>query len=105
MVISDYPDLYTNAMMKYQAGAYDFYDETVISMISNKSLVADWTYDAKTWKTDWKTKVLGVSGAMKTAWDSYVDSFNNSYYGSLMQQEYNEAVQSGNMVKVGNKTS
>ncbi len=105
MVISDYPDLYTNAMMKYQAGAYDFYDETVISMISNKALVADWTYDAKTWKTDWKTKVLGVSGAMKTAWDSYVDSYNNSYYGSLMQQEYNEAVQSGNMVKVGNKTS
>lgn len=23
------------------------------------------------------------------------------YYGSIMEQEYNEAVQSGNMVKVG----
>ena len=103
MVISDYPDLYTESMMKYQAGAYDFFDETVISMISNKSLAAGWTFDAKTWKTDWKTKILIVSDAMKTAWNAFVNDYNNSYYGSIMEREYNEAVQSGDMVKVGNK--
>lgn len=40
---------------------------------------------------------------MKTAWNAFVNDYNNSYYGSIMEREYNEAVQSGDMVKVGNK--
>ena len=101
MTIADYPDLYTDSMIKYQSGAYDFFDETVIKMITETSLTADWTFDAKTWAEDWKEKLYSVSSAMKTAWEEYVNEYNSSYYGSIMEQEYNEAVQSGNMVKVG----
>ena len=101
MTIADYPDLYTDSMIKYQSGAYDFFDETVIKMITDTSLTADWTFDAKTWAEDWKEKLYSVSSAMKTAWEEYVNEYNSSYYGSIMEQEYNEAVQSGNMVKVG----
>lgn len=104
MIISDYPDLYTDAMMKYLSGAYDYFDETVIKMINNKQLTADWTFDAKTWKDDWKTKLYTVSDSMKTSWEAFVNEFNSTYYGSLMESEYNEAIRSGTMVKVGNAT-
>ncbi len=101
MIISDYPDLYTESMIKYQSGAYDYFDETVINMIGNKALAAEWTFDAKTWKTDWKEKLYTVSGAMQSAWQTFVEEYNSIYYGSVMEQEYNQAVQSGTMVKVG----
>ena len=67
----------------------------------NSSLTADWTFDAKTWKTDWKEKMYSVSDAMRSAWDDFAAQYMDVYYGSLMEQEYNEAVKSGNMVKVG----
>lgn len=102
MIISDYPDLYTESMMKYLSGAYDFFDETVIKMFNNKQLTANWTFDAKTWKTDWKTKLYTVSDSMNSAWAAFVNDFNSTYYGSVMEKEYNEAIQSGTMVKVGN---
>lgn len=103
MIISDYPDLYTESMIKYQSGAYDYFDETVIKMLTNKTITASWTFDAKTWKTDWKTKLYTVSPAMETAWSAFVEEYNTVFFGTRMETEYNEAVQSGNMVKVGNR--
>lgn len=100
MVISDYPDLYTDSMIRYQSGAYDFFDETVIRMMTNTSLTANWEFDAKTWKTDWMQKMYSVSDAMRSAWDSFVSEYNGAYSGSVMEQEYNAAVQSGDMKKV-----
>ena len=52
-------------------------------------------------KTDWKQKMYSVSDAMRSAWDSFVSEYNGAYNGSVMEEEYNAAVQSGNMVKVG----
>ncbi|MBQ8885759.1 MAG: hypothetical protein IJY62_05285 [Clostridia bacterium] len=99
MILSDYPDLYTESMIDNQAGAYDYFDETVIKMFTNASLKANWTFDAKTWKTDGMTKLYTVSDAMKTAWGKYVKEYNSTYRGSEMQREYNEAVQSGKLTK------
>lgn len=99
MILSDYPDLYTESMIDNQSGAYDYFDETVIKMLTNTSLVANWTLDAKTWKTDGMTKLYTVSAAMRTAWNDYVNTYNSTYKGSEMQREYNEAVQSGNLTK------
>lgn len=101
MVVSDYPDLYTDSMIRYQSGAYDYFDETVIRMMTDSSLTANWEFDAKTWKTDWKQKMYSVSDAMRSAWNSFVSEYNGAYNGSVMEEEYNAAVQSGNMVKVG----
>lgn len=47
MKLSDYPDLYTESMTRYLAGAKDFFDQTVIKMLPDKALAADWTFDAK----------------------------------------------------------
>jgi hypothetical protein len=99
MILSDYPDLYTESMMKNQSGAYDFFDETVMDMIIDKGLKAGWVFDAKTWKTDGMTKLYTVSSAMQTAWQNYVSEYNSTYKGMEMQNEYNQAVQSGNLVK------
>lgn len=99
MVLSDYPDLYTESMIDNQSGAYDFFDETVIKMITNSSLKANWTFDAKTWKTDGMTKLYMVSEAMSSAWASFVSEYNSTYRGSEMEQEYNAAVQSGTLTK------
>lgn len=100
MILSDYPDLYTDAMIRYQTGAYDFFDTTVIRMAVNKNLAANWTFDAKTWKTDWKTKLYSVSETMQSEWNNFVNDYNNVYFGSRMQTEYNEAIASGNFVKI-----
>lgn len=99
MVLSDYPDLYTESMIDNQSGAYDFFDETVIKMFTNTSLTADWEFDAKTWKTDGMTKLYTVSDAMRAAWENYVQEYNSTYRGTEMQQEYNDAVRSGNLTK------
>lgn len=100
MILSDYPDLYTSAMIDYQAGAYDFFDEEVIKMVVKSELAANWTFDAKTWKTDWKTKLYSVSPNMQSAWNSFVNDYNGVYKGTLMQEEYNQAIASGNMTKL-----
>lgn len=102
MKLSDYPDLYTESMTRYMAGAKDYFDQTVIQILPDSKLTADWTFDAKTWKEDWKTKLYTVSASMQTKWNSFVSEFNDSYYGSVMEKDYNEAVKSGNLVKVGN---
>ncbi|HBF86197.1 MAG TPA: hypothetical protein DDW54_00800 [Clostridiales bacterium] len=99
MILSDYPDLYTQSMMKNQSGAYGFFDETVMNMLINKGLKANWTYDAKTWKTDGMTKLYTVSSAMQSAWDDYVSAYYRTYKGAEMESEYNQAVKSGNYVK------
>lgn len=99
MILSDYPDLYTESMMDNQAGAYDFFDETVIKMITDTSLKAGWEYDAKTWKTDGMQKLYMVSEAMRKAWNTFVSEFNSTYRGSEMEQEYNAVVQSGDLTK------
>ena len=36
---------------------------------------------------------------MQTAWQNYVSEYNSTYKGMEMQNEYNQAVQSGNLVK------
>ncbi len=89
MVLPDYPDLYTDSMMKHQEGAYDFFDTKVLSAFIDKSLAADWTYNAKTWKTDWKTALYTASAAMDSYWNKFVSDYNGSYYGSTMEKEYN----------------
>ncbi len=99
MIIADYPDLYTESMMKFQTGAYDFFDTFVLNSIIDKSLAASWTFDAKTWKDDWKTKLYSVSAAMQTKWDKFVSDYNGVYHGSQMENEYNEAVNSGTLTK------
>ena len=99
MILSDYPDLYTESMKDNQGGAYEFFDETVITMFNNKNITANWTFDAKTWKTDGMTKLYTVSSAMQTAWAKYVSDYNSIYGGSQMKKEYNEMVQSGTFYK------
>lgn len=102
MKLSDYPDLYTESMTRYLAGAKDFFDQTVIKMLPDKALAADWTFDAKTWKEDWKTKLYTVSASMRNEWNEFVSEYNGAYFGAKMESEYNEAVKSGKLVKVGN---
>lgn len=102
MELSDYPDLYTDAMLKYQSGAYDYFDEQVILMIVNRQLTPQWTFDAKTWKEDWKSKLYTVSDAISAAWAQFASEYAGAFNGDLMEREYNEAVRSGKMVKVGN---
>ncbi len=99
MILSDYPDLYTESMKDNQSGAYDFFDETVILMLTNASLKANWTFDAKTWKTDGMTKLYTVSSAMQSAWNKYVSDYNSIYRGAEMEREYNEEIATGNYVK------
>ena len=105
MILSDYPDVTTDAIVNYQTGAYSFFDETVLKMIVRKgsdTLAADWKFDAKTWKTDGMTKVYTVSDKMKTEWAKFVSDYNGTYKGSLMQKEYNDFIKSGKAVKVTN---
>lgn len=103
MVLSDYPDLYTDTMIKYKSSAYGYYDERVLNWAIDTKLEASWEYDAKTWLTDWKTKMYSVSSNFQTEWDKYVKAYNDTYKGSAMQKEYNEAVKSGNLVNVNKK--
>lgn len=103
MVIADYPDVYTTTMVKYKSAAYNFYDEKVIKWSIDRKLEATWEYDAKTWLTDWATKMYSVSPAFQTEWDKYVKEYNDTYKGSQMQKEYNEAIASGKMVNVNKK--
>ena len=100
MVVSDYPDLYTNSMIKYRALAEDYFDTTVLNIIIDSSLEATWEYDAKTWLEDGMTKLYTVSSAMQSAWDDYVSKYNSSYRGSQMAEEYNAAIRDGDVVKV-----
>ena len=103
MILSDYPDVTTDAIIQYQTAAYSYFDETVLKMIVKKgsdSLAADWKYDAKTWKTDGMTKLYTVSSRMQSEWNQYKEAYNTTYKGSLMQSEYNDFIKSGKAVKV-----
>jgi multiple sugar transport system substrate-binding protein/putative aldouronate transport system substrate-binding protein len=99
MVLSDYPDLYTETMTEYAGMAADFFDTEVLKMMINSNLKASWTYDEKTWAEDGMTKVYTVSSAMQQAWDSYVQTYNTTYRGAKMQEEYNALIKSGSVTK------
>jgi hypothetical protein len=68
MVLSDYPDLYTETMTEYAGMAADFFDTEVLKMMINSNLKASWTYDEKTWAKDGMEKIYTVSSAMQQAW-------------------------------------
>lgn len=99
MILSDYPDLYTETMTEYAGAAGDFFDNQVLKMIINSTLKAAWEYDEKTWAEDGMNKVYTVSSAMQQAWNEYVNTYNTTYKGSKMQQEYNDLIKSGTVVK------
>lgn len=99
MILSDYPDLYTETMIDYAGAAGDFFDNQVLKMMINATLKATWEYDEKTWAEDGMTKVYMVSSAMQQAWNEYVNTYNTTYKGSKMQQEYNDLIKSGTVVK------
>ena len=100
MVLSDYPDVYTDSTIRYLAAAYDYFDETVLKFIRDGAkYAANWTFDAKTWKQDGMEKMYTVSEAMKTAWQEFVNTYNSTYRGKQMQDEYNEFIQSGKAQK------
>jgi hypothetical protein len=99
MVLSDYPDLYTETMTEYAGMASDFFDTEVLKMMINSNLKASWTYDEKTWAEDGMTKVYTVSSAMQQAWNSYVQTYNTTYRGAKMQEEYNALIKSGSVTK------
>ena len=79
---------------------YDYFDETVLKFIRDGAkYAANWTFDAKTWKQDGMEKMYTVSEAMKTAWQEFVNTYNSTYRGKQMQDEYNEFIQSGKAQK------
>lgn len=103
MILSDYPDVTTEAIVENQTSAYSAFDEFVLKVVVKKgsdSVAADWTFDAKTWKNDGMTKIYTVSDKMKSEWAAFVKDYNGTYKGSLMQKEYNEFIKSGKAVKV-----
>ena len=99
MILSDYPDLYTETMTEYAGSAADFFDTEVLKMMINATLKSTWTYDEKTWAEDGMTKIYTVSNAMQEAWNKYVQTYNTTYRGSQMEQEYNALIQSGTVTK------
>ena len=99
MILSDYPDLYTETMTEYAGTASDFFDTEVLKMMINATLKSTWTYDEKTWAEDGMTKVYTVSSAMQEAWNKYVQTYNTTYRGSQMEQEYNAVIKSGTVTK------
>ena len=103
MILSDYPDVTTEAIVENQTSAYSAFDEFVLKVVvktGSDSVAADWTFDAKTWKNDGMTKIYTVSDKMKSEWAAFVKDYNGTYKGSLMQKEYNEFIKSGKAVKV-----
>ena len=66
---------------------------------TNVNCAADWTYNEKTWATDGWTKLYTVSGNLNTEWSTYVNTYNKSYKGADMQDEYNAYVASGLLQK------
>jgi len=103
MILSDYPDVTTEAITENQTGAYSAFDEFVLKVVvktGNDCVAADWTFNAKTWKDDGMTKIYTVSDKMKSEWAAFVQDYNGTYKGSLMQKEYNEFIKSGKAVKV-----
>ena len=103
MILSDYPDVTTEAIVENQTSAYSAFDEFVLKVVvktGSDCVAADWTFDAKTWKSDGMTKIYTVSDKMKSEWAAFVKDYNGTYKGSLMQKEYNEFIKSGKAVKV-----
>lgn len=103
MILSDYPDVTTEAIIENQTSAYSAFDEFVLKVVvktGSDCVAADWTFDAKTWKNDGMTKIYTVSDKMKSEWAAFVKDYNGTYKGSLMQKEYNEFIKSGKAVKV-----
>lgn len=103
MILSDYPDVTTEAIIENQTSAYSAFDEFVLKVVvktGSDCVAADWTFNAKTWKDDGMTKIYTVSDKMKSEWAAFVKDYNGTYKGSLMQKEYNEFIKSGKAVKV-----
>ena len=99
--ISDYLDVITPTAENWTVKADSFFDSESWKMMRNTKVncAADWTYNEKTWATDGWTKLYTVSSNLNTEWSAYVNTYNKSYKGTDMQDEYNAYVASGLLQK------
>ena len=99
--ISDYLDVVTPTAEKWKVRADECFDSNSWLMMRNTeaNCYADWTFDEKTWAMDGWTKLYTVSSTLETKWSAYVNTYNGTYKGTDMYEEYNAYIASGVLQK------
>jgi hypothetical protein len=96
----DYPDVQTDAHLRYGESAFDFFKTSIANLQldknNNLNNLSAWAYDAKTF--GWGN-LTQVSDNFNAAWNEYVQSYLGDYKGSLMIGEYNRYIADGKAQK------